>query len=65
MESGPLRAVHSSRHKWPRGLVNSEVDRPKWTTLSFYSPSVSLVIPLVRMQGYLAHKTTHPPATLQ
>ena len=21
-ESGPLRAVHVSRHKWPRGLVN-------------------------------------------
>jgi len=21
-ESGPLRAVHLSRHKWPEGLVN-------------------------------------------
>ena len=21
-ESGPLRAVHFSRHTWPRGLVN-------------------------------------------
>ena len=22
VESGPLRAVHLSRHKWPKGLVN-------------------------------------------
>ena len=22
LESGPLRAVHVSRHKWPGGLVN-------------------------------------------
>ena len=28
IESGPLRAVHLSRHKWPRGLVNYTYPRP-------------------------------------
>jgi len=26
-ESGPLRAVHLSRHKWPEGLVNKNSGR--------------------------------------
>ena len=26
-ESGPLRAVHLSRHKWPGGLVNQDSGR--------------------------------------
>ena len=26
-ESGPLRAVHLSRHKWPGGLVNYDAGR--------------------------------------
>ena len=26
-ETGPLKAVHSSRHKWPGGLVNEDSGR--------------------------------------